>query len=59
MTRKHYIMLAKVIKRTLGSIQNTDCYFRFINMLCSELRNDNEKFDSEKFRHASRESNEV
>jgi len=53
-TKKDYIMLAKIIKITLGPIQNTACYFSFIGKLCSELRNDNERFDSEKFRNASR-----
>ena len=52
MTKKDYILLARVIRRTLHSIRASGAYYRFIDVLCDELLRDNSKFNSETFRRA-------
>ncbi len=52
MSKKHYILLAKIISECLYSIRNMDIFFLFIERLCDALRKDNDKFDSMIFREA-------
>ena len=59
MSKKHYIMLAKVIRNSLHSINNSSAYFAFMDLLCNSLREDNPKFDTEKFRYAAQGNNDA
>ena len=52
MTRKHYIKIAKAIKNHRPSLKY-DNYVDFITDLCVIFEEDNDRFDSDKFKEAT------
>ena len=52
MTRKHYIAIARIINDNLWELRNSNNFLDFVQSLCAYFAEDNERFDSDKFRFA-------
>ena len=53
MTRKDYIKIAKTTKAYQSSFRNDDCYIDFVHDLCVIFEEDNDRFDSDRFKKAT------
>ena len=57
MTKKDYIKLAKILNETLNQVQDPNVHSRLafdymVSHLCTMLKEDNDRFNNQKFRDA-------
>lgn len=50
MSKKHYEAIAKIINDNLWELRNSNNFMDFVQELCSYFAEENERFDSDKFR---------
>ena len=53
MSRRDYIKIAKVVKNVQSNFINDESYFDFIHSLCVIFEDDNDRFDSDRFKKAT------
>jgi hypothetical protein len=50
MSKKHYEAIAKIINDNLWELRNSNNFLDFVQELCSYFAEENERFNSDKFR---------